>query len=236
MITKKIRIAALVLCFSALLCGCSFDKSQTKGGGGTETRTTTKTETKTEAKKNTEKDTTTLPNTIDTYAKNYTEVGEVFPTKSLFIGDTSQTEVKAEESKKAGMVTYTSQFGYSIEYPESYIPQKNLIGKEFIILDEKSGSNMNVIITHPTILYESEEQYRKATEGSDDLRLKKFNVTEINGINAVQMELAVVGGYAYQTIYRTGEYYYILSYVQGRGVTKTFDEDMKSVINSLKLN
>ena len=232
MAKKLIRITALVLCFAVVLCGCAFDKESLKGG----VETATKTETKTEGKKNTEKDTNVLPNTIDTYAKNYTEVGEVFPTKSLFIGDTSQTEVKVEQSQKAGMVTYSSQFGYSIEYPETYVPQKNFDGKEFIILDEKSGSNMNVIITHPTILYESEEQYRAATEGSDDLRLKKFKVTEINGINAVQLELAIVGGYAYQTIYRTGQYYYILSYIQGRGVTKAFDADMKAAINSLKLN
>lgn len=234
MFSKRLRLIALILCFVTLLCGCSFDKSQTKGG--VETATKTESESKTESKKSTEKDTDVLPNTIDTYAKNYTEVGEVFPTKSLTLGDTTQTEVKPVESKKAGMVTYTSDFGYSIEYPENYVPQKNFDSKEFIILDEKSGSNMNVIITYPNILYESEDHYREAIKDSDDMRLKKFKVTEINGVNAVQLELAIVGGYAYQTIYRTGQYYYILTYVQGRGVTRTFDDDMKAVINSLKLN
>ncbi len=239
--TKTMKVMAMLMCIAVLLCGCSFDKDTTKGAAE-QKPSVTKTEDKTEAKadtkekSNTEKDTNVLPNTIDTYAKNYTEVGEVFPKQSLTKGDTTQTKVEAKESKKEGLVAYTSNFGYTIEYPEVYAPKKNFDGKEFIILDEKSGSNMNVIITYPNILYESEEKYREATKDNDTMKLKSFKVTEINGINAVELQLAVQGGYAYQTIYRTGEYYYILTYVQGRGVTRAFDEDMKAVLNSLTLN
>lgn len=179
----------------------------------------------------------TLPNTIDRYAKSYTDVGEVLPTKSLESDSASESTPVTREAPtaKEGMSIYTSNFGYTLEYPDTYTPKINYDGKEFVIIDEKSGSNLNVIITYPNILYESEDTYKSALEGNDEILLKSFEVKEINGINAVEAELAIQGGYVYQTIYRTGEYYYILSYVQGKGVTVDFDKDMKEILNSLKL-
>ncbi len=224
MIKKTMKVFAIVLCITVLLCGCDFSKKSSKSDIA---------DTSTSSQDSTEKTTSALPSTIDTYAKNYTEVGEIFPSQTLTKGDTTETEVKEEKAEKQGMVAYTSNFGYTIEYPEIYEPKRNFNNTEFIILDENSGSNMNAIVTYPNILYESEEKYREATKDNDTMKLKKFTVTEINGINAVQLEIAIQGGYAYQTIYRTGEYYYVLTYVQGRGVTKTFDSDMRAIINSL---
>ncbi len=228
---NKLLLFTLLICMAVSFCGCDFsntaDKDASESGNTTSNTATSKDDDKSSL--------TTLPNTIDTYAKSYTDVGEVMPSKSVVMSSEEETPVEAEQSSKEGMSVYTSDFGYSIEYPDTYSPKSNYDGKEFIIIDEKSGSNMNVIITYPNILYESEDTYANALEGNDEMLLKSFEVKEINGINAVEIELAIKGGYVYQTVYRTGEYYYVLSYVQGKGVTVDFDKDMKAILSSLKL-
>ncbi|MDD4688391.1 MAG: hypothetical protein PHE51_01420 [Eubacteriales bacterium] len=236
---KRIVTLVLALCMVVTLCGCNFENTQTKGKEQSKTAqsdkgssSSLKAEEKGKESTN-EKDLSTLPDTINTYAKNYSEVGEILPTKSLVSNAAAKAEITV--GSEEDMSVYKSGLGYSIEYPKAYAPKYNFDGKEFIIIDEKSGSNMNVIVSHPNILYESEETYRKAVEGNKEMLLKKFEFAEVNGINTVQIQLAINGGYVHQTIYRTGQYYYILSYVQGRGVTLDFDRDMKAILNSLKL-
>lgn len=119
------------------------------------------------------------------------------------------TSKSVEIADEVGMMEFRSENGYSVIYPKKYtvVPESSEI--DFLITDDISGSSVNIstINGDSEMLFEIEKEGYETMMGIQDMEisLDLYEITQINGIDALRIQYTYDDTVFMQTFFRIDE-------------------------------
>lgn len=140
------------------------------------------------------------------------------------------------EPEKSDMVTFSSDHGYTVSYPASYTPTSLSSDIDFVIMDETTGSNVNILsrVSEGNVLDFTEEEFVSVMEEDGmDIELMVFEFKTVNETPALVATYKYKENEITQIIYDASDNTYYATYTELPGTSVKVSGEMLTVIYSL---
>ncbi len=134
------------------------------------------------------------------------------------------------------LATYSSDNGYTVSYPVGYKPTALSSSIDFVIIDEVTGSNVNILSMYHQegVLDITEEQYKEQMKASGmDIDISSFEFSTINDTPALVVTYKYLENDVTQIIYDASDNTYYATYTELPGTSEKLSGELISVIYSL---
>lgn len=133
------------------------------------------------------------------------------------------------------LLSFTSQNGYEITYPDTFSPVSLSADIDFVIMDGNTGSSVTVLTENPESVADiTEESFREDKRSDDmDIRITSFEQKEINALPAYEVTYKYNENTVTEIVYMAKRRVYRATYTELPGTPDKLREQMTAVIASL---
>lgn len=138
-----------------------------------------------------------------------------------------------------GYKTYKSENGYTVRYPEKYTPQRMARAVDFILEDEKSKSNLNIVTAKNdgTLKSMSEEDFSASiAETGMSVTMLSYESTDLNGAPATVARYIYNGNKVTQVIVILEDFGYNITVTESPDVTDYVSAELENIWKSFTLD
>ena len=138
-----------------------------------------------------------------------------------------------------GYTTYKSENGYTVRYPEKYTPQRMARAVDFILEDEKSKSNLNIVTAKNdgTLKSMSEEDFSASiAETGMSVTMLSYESTDLNGAPATVARYIYNGNKVTQVIVILEDFGYNITVTESPDVTDYVSDELENIWKSFTLD
>ena len=138
-----------------------------------------------------------------------------------------------------GYKTYKSENGYTVRYPEKYTPQRMARAVDFILEDEKSKSNLNIVTAKNdgTLKSMSEEDFSASiAETGMSVTMLSYESTDLNGAPATVARYIYNGNKVTQVIVILEDFGYNITVTESPDVTDYVSDELENIWKSFTLD
>ena len=138
-----------------------------------------------------------------------------------------------------GYKTYKSENGYTVRYPEKYTPQRMARAVDFILEDEKSKSNLNIVTAKNdgTLKSMSEEDFSASiAETGMSVTMLSYESTDLNGAPATVAKYIYNGNKVTQVIVILEDFGYNITVTESPDVTDYVSDELENIWKSFTLD
>ena len=151
----------------------------------------------------------------------------------------SLEEVEVEYTSDGnGTNTYVSDNGYSVKYPDKYTAKKIAKAIDFILVDEKSGSSINIVTAKNdgSLKKMTKEEFEESLKSTGmNVLIESYEDININGIPAVMAKYKYSGNDVTQTIIILDAIGYNITMTMCNGISDEILNDFEEILQSFKL-
>ena len=138
-----------------------------------------------------------------------------------------------------GYKTYKSENGYTVRYPEKYTPQRMARAVDFILEDEESKSNLNIVTAKNdgTLKKMTEEDFSASiAETGMDVTMLSYESTDLNGADATVAKYIYNGNEVTQVIVILEDFGYNITVTESPDVSDSVSNELEKIWKSFTLN
>ena len=138
-----------------------------------------------------------------------------------------------------GYKTYKSENGYTVRYPEKYTPQRMARAVDFILEDEKSKSNLNIVTAKNdgTLKSMSEEDFSASiAETGMSVTMLSYESTDLNGAPATVARYIYNGNKVTQVIVILEDFGYNITVTESPDVADYVSAELENIWKSFTLD
>ena len=138
-----------------------------------------------------------------------------------------------------GYKTYKSENGYTVRYPEKYTPQRMARAVDFILEDEKSKSNLNIVTAKNdgTLKSMSEEDFSASiAETGMSVTMLSYASTDLNGADATVAKYIYNGNEVTQVIVILEDFGYNITVTESPDVSDSVSNELEKIWKSFTLD
>ena len=138
-----------------------------------------------------------------------------------------------------GYKTYKSENGYTVRYPEKYTPQRMARAVDFILEDEDSKSNLNIVTAKNdgTLKSMSEEDFSASiAETGMSVTMLSYESTDLNGAPATVARYIYNGNKVTQVIVILEDFGYNITVTESPDVTDYVSAELENIWKSFTLD
>ena len=138
-----------------------------------------------------------------------------------------------------GCKTYKSENGYTVRYPEKYTPQRMARAVDFILEDEESKSNLNIVTAKNdgTLKSMSEEDFSASiAETGMSVTMLSYESTDLNGVPATVAKYIYNGNKVTQVIVILEDFGYNITVTESPDVTDYVSDELENIWKSFTLD
>ena len=138
-----------------------------------------------------------------------------------------------------GYKTYKSENGYTVRYPEKYTPQRMARAVDFILEDEESKSNLNIVTAKNdgTLKKMTEEDFSASiAETGMDVTMLSYESTDLNGAPATVARYIYNGNKVTQVIVILEDFGYNITVTESPDVTDYVSAELENIWKSFTLD
>ena len=138
-----------------------------------------------------------------------------------------------------GYKTYKSENGYTVRYPEKYTPQRMARAVDFILEDEKSKSNLNIVTAKNdgTLKSMSEEDFSASiAETGMSVTMLSYESTDLNGAPATVAKYIYNGNKVTQVIVILEDFGYNITVTESPDVADYVSAELENIWKSFTLD
>ena len=138
-----------------------------------------------------------------------------------------------------GYKTYKSENGYTVRYPEKYTPQRMARAVDFILEDEESKSNLNIVTAKNdgTLKSMSEEDFSASiAETGMSVTMLSYESTDLNGAPATVAKYIYNGNKVTQVIVILEDFGYNITVTESPDVTDYVSDELENIWKSFTLD
>lgn len=138
-----------------------------------------------------------------------------------------------------GYKTYKSENGYTVRYPEKYTPQRMARAVDFILEDEESKSNLNIVTAKNdgTLKKMTEEDFSASiAETGMDVTMLSYESTDLNGADATVAKYIYNGNEVTQVIVILEDFGYNITVTESPDVSDSVSNELEKIWKSFTLD
>lgn len=138
-----------------------------------------------------------------------------------------------------GYKTYKSENGYTLRYPEKYTPQRMARAVDFILEDEESKSNLNIVTAKNdgTLKKMTEEDFSASiAETGMNVTMLSYESTDLNGADATVAKYIYNGNEVTQVIVILEDFGYNITVTESHDVSDSVSNELEKIWKSFTLN
>ena len=138
-----------------------------------------------------------------------------------------------------GYKTYKSENGYTVRYPEKYTPQRMARAVDFILEDEESKSNLNIVTAKNdgTLKSMSEEDFSASiAETGMSVTMLSYESTDLNGAPATVARYIYNGNKVTQVIVILEDFGYNITVTESPDVADYVSAELENIWKSFTLD
>ena len=138
-----------------------------------------------------------------------------------------------------GYKTYKSENGYTVRYPEKYTPQRMARAVDFILEDEESKSNLNIVTAKNdgTLKSMSEEDFSASiAETGMSVTMLSYESTDLNGAPATVAKYIYNGNKVTQVIVILEDFGYNITVTESPDVSNSVSAELENIWKSFTLD
>ncbi len=137
--------------------------------------------------------------------------------------------------EEATLISFTSQNGYEISYPDMFSPVSLSADIDFVVMDDNTGSSVTVLTESPESAGDiTEESFceDKLADGMD-IRITSFEQKDINGLPAYKVTYKYNENTVTEIVYMAKKHIYRATYTELPGTSDKLSGQMTAIITSL---
>ena len=138
-----------------------------------------------------------------------------------------------------GYKTYKSENGYTVRYPEKYTPQRMARAVDFILEDEESKSNLNIVTAKNdgTLKKMTEEDFSASiAETGMSVTMLSYESTDLNGAPATVVRYIYNGNKVTQVIVILEDFGYNITVTESPDVSNSVSAELENIWKSFTLD
>ena len=142
------------------------------------------------------------------------------------------------EPERDALLTFSSDHGYTVSYPEGYTPTSLSSDIDFVIMDETTGTNVNIVsqVREGDVLNITDEQFVEYMKNEGmDIELMAFEFKTVNETPALVTIYKYKESEITQVLYDASDNTYVATYTEMPGTPLDVCGDLLSVIYSLRV-